>query len=451
MRKLALLLALVVVAGLSAQEGYLPDWDFDSLFSEPAPAPETGEPAVEAAPITVTSLLRQRGFTLAMSYVFMAGIAPGFHEAPWFWNSLDDSRHHYLERLFNMRHSFVIDSQVSESFRVSSGVYFSVPNFNFAFGHFWFDYNFHDNVFVRAGMFNTTWGISRNYNFTNLLARIPDDIPARPAQGATVDRPAIPARPARTFNRQALMFRADIPSGIGGFQVLALTRANVLGNIDVTDAITREDVGLGARYNLALRRVDLTMGMFHMDRMPFRTFVSASTSFLNTDWYSEGMIAIGEDSGIRGAMNLGFTRDIFSNNFTINGELFFTGEENARWRHPGTALIQDGYATHFIQGLNVAFNLLYHFTELRGEPRLAIQYRFALSENSGQLIPTLRVNLWPNIELLLAAPMALGSRGGYYHQHSVRLDTGNRDSLSIPFGFMALIRLTGSVRLDHRY
>jgi len=447
-----LAILLVVIASLPAQEAHLPDWDFDLLFSEPPLEPAREEATEELPGITVADLLRRRGFTLTMAYDFSAGIAPGFYEAPWFWDSMDDSRHYHLERFFIMRHSFTIDSQVSEAFRVSSRVFFEIPNFRFAFGEFFFDYNFYDTVFIRSGMFSANWGISQNYNFTNLLRYIPPEREARPAIPATPYNPGRPARPRETFNRTPLIFRADIPSGIGGLQLLALTRANVLGNIDAT-TITREDVGFGGRYNFTFRQTEFDMGMFYQESMPFRTFLSVSTSFRNTDWYSEGMLAFDEGTGPRGAVNFGFTRFLLNGNFIVNGELFYNATPEARFRHPGTPLLQDGYVTHFIEGLNVALNLFHQSPHIRGNPRLALQYRFALSENSGLLIPSFRIEPWQNIELLFAVPMALGSRGGYYYRHTMRIAdtvaTGERRP--IPFSVMMLVSLRGSVTFRHDY
>ena len=246
----------------------------------------------------------------------MGGIAPGWFEAPWYWSATGD-RHYFLERIIHMGNSFTIDSQITSTFRVLSTIFFEIPGFAFRLGDFFFDYNFYDRVFVRAGKFNLSWGISPNFNFTNLLIRVPEGVAG-----------------------ESFIFRVDIPSGIGGFQLLALTRANLLGGIDTT-TIARSDVGFGGRYNLALRQADLTMGMFHQEGMPLRAFLSVSTAFGNTDLYSEGLIAIDYNlqPAVSGAATMGFFRDFFGGILSVNGEVFYNAEGRTYWFRPRTNLL----------------------------------------------------------------------------------------------------------------
>ena len=446
---LSLVFTMAIVVSLPAQENHLPEWDFGTLFDEPLLPPAEQEPTVEVPIITVVDLLRLRGFTLTIASTFRAGIAPGFHESPWRWDSFADREHYFLERVFLMRTQFTVDSQINANLRFRSRVFFEIPNFGFRFGDMWFDYNFHDRVFVRGGIFNMAWGISRNFHFANLLAYIPPDLPA---QAATINRPAVTAAQARTFNRDPFIFRADIPFGVGGFQLLALTRAPLTGNIKAT-GITMDDIAYGGRYSVAFREIDLSMGMLNQNGMPFRLFMSASTSFWDTDWYTEGVLAISDTQPrLSSAMNLGFTRVIdFFGSLSINGELFINGLEETRFRQPGTALLEDGYVTSFIRGLNIALNLHYRFPDRGRNPQLILQWRHAPFENTGRLVPSFRINPWPNIVLDFAMPMALGSRHGYYHQHTVRMDTIDPDRRNIPFSLMMLVTISGNVRLDHRY
>ena len=446
---LSLVSTLAIVANLPAQEDHLPEWDFGTLFDEPLLPPADQEQPVEAPVIAIVDLLRQRGFTLTIASTFRAGIAPGFQESPWHWYSLDDREHYFLERVFMMSTQFTIDSQINPNLRFRSRVFFEIPNFRFSFGDMWFDYNFHDRVFVRGGIFNMTWGISRNFHFANLLAYIPPDLPQ---QGATINRPAVTAVEARTFNRDPFIFRADIPFGIGGLQLLALTRAPLTENIQAT-GITRDYIAYGGRYSVVFRGVDLTMGMFNQDGMPLRTFVSASTGFWETDWYTEGVLAISDARPrLSSAMNIGFTRVIdLDGSLAINGELFINGLEETRFRQPGTALMEGGYITNFIRGLNTAININYRFPDRGRNPQLTLQWRHAPFENTGRFVPSFRVNPWPNIVLDFAMPMALGSRHGYYYQHTVRMDTIDPDRRNIPFSLIMLVTISGNVRLDHRY
>ena len=419
------ILATAVTSGLPAQEAALPEWDFDLIFTEPAPPP-VQEPAGDAPVSPVAGLLTRRGFTFETSYAFVGGIAPGWYEAPWHWYSFDDREHYFLERVIQMQSFFTLDSQITNYFRVRSTIFFEIPGFSFRLGDFFFDYNFFHRVFVRAGRFNMSWGISPNYNFTNLLARIPDE----------------------GYAGDSFIFRADIPSGIGGFQMLALTRVNLLGAIDTT-AIRLRDIGFGARYNFAVRQADLDFGMFFQQGMPLRSFLSASTNFWNIDWYTEGMLAFDLDQrSVSGAANIGFSRDFFGGNLSVNGELFYNAEGRSYWFRPETGL-RDAAVTPFIEGFNGALNLLYRFLGRRGEPRLFLQANFAPFQNTGQLIPGFRMTPWHNIELYFAMPMALGSRYGFYYENTFRRDTLTNRPL--PFSIVFLVSVSGAVQFRHYY
>jgi len=431
MRWLFVFLALTVIAYLPAQEERLPDWDIDSLFDEPLPETESNSEESESSSsentAAVRELIGQRGFNFNLSSEFMAGVAPGWYELPW---APSDDRDYYLERMIKMRTSLTMDAQISSVFRVRNTVYFEIPSFALKLGDFFFDYAFYDRVFFRGGKYNISWGISPNYNFTNLPARIPYE--------------------DNRFKNDSFILRADIPVGIGGFQVLALTRANLLDNASA-DVIKKEDIGYGIKYNLALRQADLDMGLYYQMEMPLRGFLSIKTTVRNTEIYSEGLISIDTEqaSNVSGAVSLGFSRDFFDNKFSVNGELFYNAEKGAFEYRPETN-VREAEIYPLVGGLNAALNLLYRFGD-KWNIRLFFQMRYAIFENSAQLVPGFRLAPWNHIDIYFAVPMSLGNEDGYYRKNTFRMDTVSYPNRPLPFSVILMVTLKGDIQFGHYY
>jgi len=417
---LIVLLGLLVIVRLPAQEWNSPDWNIDSIFEEPSQDTPPDGTNTGTAGTTVKELIKQRGFTFDAAYEFAAGISPGWYEVPW---AQDGNNNYYFDRLVKMRSTLSMDAQISDVFRVKSTVYYEIPNFTLSLGDFFFDYSLCDTVFIRGGKYDLSWGISPNYAFTNLLARVPEN----------------------GYSSDSFILKADIPTGIGGFQALALTRADLLHSSD----IKKRDIGFGGKYNLALRRIDMDLGAYYQEGMPLRGFLSLKTTLGNTELYSEGLCAIDvrQASDPSGAVNLGFSRDFFNGKFSVNGELFYNAEKNAFWYRPETTT-REAETAPFIDGLNGALNLLYRF-EGKGNPRLFFQTRIAPWQSSAQIIPGFRLNPLSNIELYFALPMALGSKDGYYYSNTVTRDTTLDKAL--PFCVMLLLTLKGDVQFGYYY
>jgi len=428
-------LTVLFLTILSAQEDFSLDWDIDSLFDE---APPNEETAPETDEITVMQMLNRRSFTFNASYGFSFGISPGWKEPPWKpttdKGNEDGENNFAWTPIVRMSTSFGLDAQISEVFGVKTEFYFVFPdttsdnNFKFVLGDFFFDYNFLNAVFFRGGKYNLKWGISPNYDFTNLLARVPPNVPAN----------------------DSIIFKADIPVGVGGLQFLALTRANLTGGY----GINKENIGLGGKFNLALRKLDLDAGIFYHYGMPIRGFISLKTTFLNTEIYSEGLVAIvgrgnnnnEEHSIITGAVNFGIIRDFFNNKITVNGEFFYNNEENS-FMYKARTNLEEPKITPFISGLNIALNALYRF-QGKGNPRLFLQSRYAIEGESVQLTPGIRISPWSHIELYFAFPMTLGSRYGYYYDNPAIID---RDGTKRRFAAVFLLTLSGNLRYTHYF
>ena len=408
------------VAQLPAQEENVLDWDIDSIFDAPLEEEPSEEIKTAAGGDTIKKLIKQRGFTFDASFEFLAGIAPGWREAPWL--TAEDYGFH-LDRYIKLRSTLGMDAQISEFFRVKSVVFFEIPIFSFSLGDFFFDYNIFNVVFFRGGKYNHSWGISPNFGFTNLLSRVPKNSSAG----------------------DSFILKADVPAGIGGFQVLALTRADLMTSAPL---LTKEDFAYGGKYNLALRWADLDMGIFYQEGMALRTFLSVKTTVLKTELYSEGLIAIDvhEPSNVSGAVNIGFARDFFGDRFNVNGEIFYNAEKDVYWYRPESNIREAG-TSPFIEGINGALNLQYRFGG-KADPRIFTQVLYAPMENSARLIPGFRISPWSHLEIYLALPMALGGRDGYYYNNTPTVDTLNNP---IPFCLMLIFSLSGSIQAGYYY
>ena len=433
MKLVILIIALFLCCfSLGAQEEISLDWDFSTLFDEP-----TSE---EAAPeqTTVLSLLRQRGITFDASWLFLGGIAPGWTDYPW---SLDDDGFS-LGPHFGMQAGFRIRSQISENFRTQASFSLNVPNksnFLFYLEDFFFDYIINDSVFIRAGKFNLTWGISSNYRFTNLPSRIPSrDVIVENDQRYHELFP-------NWYNGDSYFVRADVPVGVGGLQFIAVSRAKFL-EISVMPGIAH--FGYGAKYNLALRSYDIDFGIFYHRYMPFRSFVSFKTTLGNTELYSEWLLVNNFNPwNLSGAFSIGFANDFLDGRLTMNGELFFNTEGNAFFFNSETSL-QTAADTPFFEGFNVALNMIYRL-DFWGNPRLFLRALYEQKEGSARIMPGVRLAPWPNTELYMAASLPMGS-GHYFSGSNNPIDPLTRDARR-PVSFLLTFTLQGSVQAAHFY
>ena len=404
------LLSLPVV---SAQEAPSLDWDIDSVFDVPPAEPPKEEQNEKA--VSALDLVKQRGVVFESAFQFIGGVAPGWDNAPWYTG---EERNFSLAPSAKMLADFTLDVQISEVFRVNTSIGFEVPLFIFKLKTFFADYNLLDRIFIRAGKYDLYWGISSNYAFTNLLARLPENYAAH----------------------DSFILKADIPVGIGGFQLLAMTRADLLNGAEPG----RGDIGYGGKFNLALRMADFDLGIFNQDDMPLRFFLSVKTTLGGFELYNEwlGAVDVSDPKDFSGAVNIGFTRSFFKDKLWINGEVFYNAEKNAFWYEPESTL-RDAEISPFLTGFNFALNLLYRFGG-KLNPNIFIKALYSPDEKSSQLVPGLRLSLFPHTELYLAVPMALGSRDGYYY-------TSTPDLNDRPFSIVILLSLKGSFRLGYNF
>jgi len=382
------------------------DADFDSLFdgSYTSDNKEIKTP-VNTAPVKVN----RKGITFGASYEFQGAFAPGWDLAPWHFDGTEERT---WGQGVKMVSNLSINAQLSEVFKVYTSLGFNIPGFSFTLGDFFFDYNFFNRVFLRAGKYEQSWGHS---DFTNLLARVPDVGPFGPSY----------------------IVKADIPIGVGGFQALVLTRVDIAGN-KIPEHMN--ELALGAKYNIALRWLDIDIGVLHQRYvMPTRGFLSLKTTLGKTELYNEWLVAVNThtDNAVSFAGNIGAVRDFFGDKLSVGGEVFYNGEGNTFFYKPETNFTDAVDKVNVLDQFQISFNILYRI-EGKGDPRIFTSVKFSTAEKSYQVIPGFKFTPFDNVEVYCAVPMALGDKDGYYYRH-------NEDILNRPFSITTLITLKGSV------
>jgi len=433
-RLLLVSIGILFITILWAQEEENQEWNIDDVFNEPAKETPAEEPKIEKPPVPVNKIMKQRGITFNTSYEFIIGIAPGWYKLPWdpdyeFTWDLDDldedNEIHYLDRYIKLNSSLTADAQIDDSLRIILSFNFEIPDFKIKLGDFFFDYNIDDKVFFRGGKYGHSWGSISNYSFTNLLARV---------------RPGV--------DGDSFIFKTDIPTGIGGFQFLTLTRYKLM-EPEHKPLPELEDFAFGGKYNHALKWADFDTGVYFQKGMPLRAFLSIKTNLWNTQFYTEGLVAFNVDETddtmeISGAVSFGFTKNFFNNKFTVNAEIFYNDEKDSHYYNPKT-LITEVSTPPFVRDLNFALNLNYRFG---GEtnPSLFSQIRYIYFEDSMKWITGFRINPLPHIEVYLAVPMILGSEDGFYYKEDpyTRGDNG-----PIRFNIILVVRVTGNMQFRH--
>jgi hypothetical protein len=176
--------------------------------------------------------------------------------------------------------------------------------------------------------------------------------------------------------------------------------------------------------------------------MPLRGSASIKTTIQDTELYFEVMGAVRHETwdGYSFSANLGLAQSFWDDLFTVNGELFWNGEDDAFYFVPQTE-VDVAKTSPFIPGLNIALNLVFR-PKWIGDLRFAMRSRWAMDTNTAYLIPGLSISPLPHLSVSLGFPLALGSREGHYYR-------SNADTSGRPVGIALLINLGGSFHLDH--
>jgi hypothetical protein len=401
------------------------DGDLDSLFGELSDAEDifAGETeefsdteippsnndtsAIDTSSI-LGSALRKVGFTLDAGFNAAAGYAPGWNTAPWYWNEAGEGFDNLL--LAKMESSLALDIQLSDVLRVKQTFALTIPGLALTIPEFFFDYNLLDVVFFRAGKYVLNWGISPNFPYTNLPSRSPD-------------------------SGDLYLARADIPVGIGGFQVAAMTRS--------VNALALDKISFGLKYNIAVPVVDIDTGFLYNTTLDSKAFISLKTTlFDQLELYSEALVSYNFNTfnNFATSGSIGFVQEFFNRQLMINAEFYYNGETNASYVQSESFLVDAG-SSAFIYGFNTALNIRYKPSWLRNT-ELFLNYLHGFNENTVQLVPGFRITPFSNFSLNMAIPMALGSKNGYYY-------TNNVDEHDRPFAIILMLTFSGSYRYSN--
>jgi hypothetical protein len=282
-----------------------------------------------------------------------------------------------------------------------------------------------DRIFLRWGKFTPRWGRSPNYPVANLLSRVP----------------------VGNAGGDPYVVKLDLPVGIGGIELLMLTRKGYMAG----NTPTLKELSYGGKYNLALPWADIDLGCLYHDAMPLRAIVSVKTTLpWDIEAYTEGLISVPHETwdDLKLSANLGLGRDFFDELFTLGGEVFYNGESGAGWFRPETEL-READVSPFIGGFNFAFNFVLRPRMPRTLPwalpwnfRVFSQILYGKKEDTAQFVPGISCEPLPHMKVSLAVPMALGSPEGTYYRKNA--DTTNR-----PFAIVLLVSLQGKHRFDY--
>ncbi|GHV95550.1 hypothetical protein AGMMS50293_18700 [Spirochaetia bacterium] len=372
---------------------------------------------------SIKKLLVRKGFTFDASTRLFSGVTLGWTETPWNWET--DGRDEFDGNAgIGMSGSLGLNFQFSDVLRVKNTFSFEYPGYAFTVSEFFVDYNFFNRVYFRAGKTGVTWGQSRNYTFTNLPARLPQD-----KKGG-----------------DSIIVKADMPIGIGGFQLLALTRP---GFMQDGKAPTILEIGYGAKYNLASKWVDADFGLFFHEKMPLRSFLSLKTTIKDTELYADAMYALQYRSDVeyefwdrnRGAFSIGAEQDFFTDKLTLNLELLYNNDTDSNYYQEKDDL-RDATTNFFIEGWNGAINIIARPVNYKSF-RIFAKCLYSFGTNSAWLVPGISIAPVSHITAYLTVPMALGpSDGPYYHQND---DMKKKDrSFDRPFRITLGIRISGN-------
>lgn len=400
--------------------------EIDSLF-EDAPEDKVDEkiPETQDTPDSgssvFSSVLKKIGFTLDAQFDFAGGYSPGWKTAPWYWDEPNDGFTNVL--LAKMESQVSLDFQLSDILRVRQSLSLAIPDLEVKIPEFFFDFNLLNVMFIRAGKYTINWGISPNFQYTNLPSRLPSG----------TDYPG-----------DLFIGRVDIPIGIGGIQLVTMTRSGFLtGDDGAIDEITIDDFAFGLKYNVAVPIVDIDTGFLYNERMNTRAFISLKTTlFDQLELYSEALVSYNfhDFNNLAGSASIGFLQEFFNQQLTINAELYYNGEKNASYAQSDTFFKQDDVVP-FIYGFNTALNIRYKPFWLK-KTELFVSYLHGFSENTAQLVPGFRVTPFSNMNIYVAVPMALGSKDGTYY-------TSNVDEENRPFSIIFLVSFSGSLRYSN--
>ncbi|QEN06983.1 hypothetical protein EXM22_02905 [Oceanispirochaeta crateris] len=358
-------------------------------------------------------LKEETGGSLTVKYAFAAGFSPGWSESPWYWENEDETFTKVVGA--DLTSDFIFDFQLTPRLRAYQSFSIDFPSYEFEIDSFWAEYNLSNMAFFKLGQYAESWGLSGNYNYTNLLSRLPED-------GSGGD---------------PYTFRMNLPLGLGGLQLLTMVRSGwgIDGDIENLEA---GDLGYGIKYNFAYPSVDVNVGFFYQELMPLRTIVTAKTTlFDSTELFLQGLVSVPNQTDMEDAVfsgSVGLVDDFLKDKLTVNLEYFYNGEVYTVVEETDSGWTEDE-TSPFIKGHNTAFNLYYN-TSLRNI-NLFSRFLYNFSSNTGKWAPGVRFKPYNDLSVYLSVPIVVGDRDGTYY-------SSNYDEKNRPFSVTLAITLSGS-------
>lgn len=423
---LFILILLFPLVSQSDEDTDLIDMDLDFLFSETTTDnSSSSDDSIESTVIGSTSnqedenvytnsllddVINKEGFTAKVSYKLQGGYSFGWDEALWFW----DTQTEFFSQVAgaDMTSDYSFDFQLTDALSVYQSLSIDFPDFDFTIDKFYGEYNLENFVFMKMGKFSEVWGTSRNYKYTNLPARLPEDSSGGDTYSAKI----------------------DIPVGIGGLQLLANLRAD-----DTSDLTSPSfsDLGLGIKYNLAFENADIDFGVFYKQDMRLRGFASLETTlFDDTEAYVEGLVSINKDDieDTIFAGSIGFYDEFLNKKISLNAEYYYNAEQSTNYEDEEASLLESD-TTPFLLGHNFALNLKYKPFKVKVNFLARIFYN--IDDNTGKFLPAVSYKPYKDLTVYLGVPLVLGDRDGYYY-------TTNYDINNRPFSISFLATFSGS-------
>ncbi len=255
----------------------------------------------------------QPRFTLNANFQIFAGYSPGIENL---WPDAGEQIKYSDTFLLGLTSLFTLNFRISNDFRVLQKISISYPNFIPEVTEFFADYTAGDFLFLRTGIQKIKWGESRIYPFTNLPGRLPDGFKG---------------------DDKAIAVKASFPYGIGGTDILLLTRKGLWGASKLPEL---DSLGLGLKTNFILKSADLNLGAYYNYRMNIRAFSSLKTTiFDNTELYIEGLVSVNPDletyypgngvvdNPVDFSGDIGIFTSFTGSKIDLGLEYFFNGEE----------------------------------------------------------------------------------------------------------------------------
>ena len=438
------LLTLIFAGGLNAQTDLLDSGtNIDDLFGsdttdasktdEPEAEPaSSGEPAPEKPPeekpsedaseekgTDLVDLVRGSSVSLSGDFSFNIGYTAGYTSVPWIpggatntGGGADSAAFSGFTQgaLTDTKSSMSLNFRIAPIFRIYLTFKFSFPTFKAEIGEFFADYSFKDVVYMRAGRFTINWGISRYYPFTNLTARLPAAYP--------VSHPEDYTDPIHDSDSYGL--RLSIPVGTGGFDLIGFTRN---GFMEDPYHPSKDEIGWGGTYNLAIPAFDFTLGGFYIKQLNPRFFASLKTTlFEKVDAYTETVVSWNtENNDITYGANIGFLYGFIEQQIQLSAEYYYNTEtEDLEVKDAEFPLIY---------GHNIAGGIAYNPKKIKLKTYVRVNYN--VNENSGMVIPGFSWSPLPYFTLTTLVPVIFGDPDGTYMQDQPSENDGRTASLVI--------------------